>query len=56
VDSTGLHPSEELRVATKTFNKIGEKGRTGSAWKQERWRGRGQRREMAPTMSAHMNK
>jgi hypothetical protein len=33
------------------FNKIGEKGRTGSAWKQEGWGG-----EMAQTMYAHMNK
>jgi hypothetical protein len=43
------------------FNKIGEKGRTGSAWKQVWW-GRdgvgGGRKggEMAPTMYTHMNK
>jgi hypothetical protein len=42
------------------FNKIGEEGRTGSAWKQE---GEGEREgtgrqwgEMAQTMYAHMNK
>jgi hypothetical protein len=38
------------------FNKIREKGRTGSAWKwregEERW---GQGREMAQKMYAHMN-
>jgi hypothetical protein len=35
------------------FNKIGEKGKTGSAWKQEEWRerervGGGTEGEMAP--------
>jgi hypothetical protein len=35
------------------FNKIGEEGRTGSAWKQGGWV---QGREMAQTMSAYMNK
>jgi hypothetical protein len=41
------------------FNKIGEEGRTGSAWKWGGWGGRGRRggrREMAQTMYAHMNK
>jgi hypothetical protein len=41
------------------FNKIGEKDRTGSAWKQEWWGGEGgsgQGREMTQTMYAHMNK
>jgi hypothetical protein len=43
------------------FNKIGEKGRTGSAWKQGargagEGRGREQEGEMAPKMYAHMNK
>jgi hypothetical protein len=43
------------------FNKIGEEGRIGSAWKRGRWEGeggigRGQRGEMAQTMFAHMNK
>jgi hypothetical protein len=42
------------------FNKIGEKGRTGSAWKQGGWggeeRGQGQGEEMAQTMYVHMNK
>jgi hypothetical protein len=33
------------------FNKIGEEGRTGSAWKQV-----GGGEEMALTMYAHMNK
>jgi hypothetical protein len=41
------------------LNKIGEEGRTGSAWKQgsggkREWVGAG--REMAQTMYAHMNK
>jgi hypothetical protein len=43
------------------FNKIGEEGRTVSAWKQGgggKWKGVGwgQGREMAQTMYAHMNK
>jgi hypothetical protein len=44
------------------FNKTGEEGRTGSARKQRGWEGglkgggRKQRREMAQTMHAHMNK
>jgi hypothetical protein len=42
------------------FNKIGEKDRTGSAWKRRGWRGwggvRGQGGEMAQTMYAYMNK
>jgi hypothetical protein len=42
------------------FNKIGEKGRTGSAWKKGRWREDGQSGgkggEMAQTMYANMNK
>jgi hypothetical protein len=42
------------------FNKVGEEGRTGSAWKPDGWRekgGRGgQREEIAQTMYAHMNK
>jgi hypothetical protein len=39
------------------FNKIGEKGRTGSPSKQGGGgRGRGQGGETAQTMSAHMNK
>jgi hypothetical protein len=42
------------------FNKIGEKGRTGSAWKgggREEKEGAGEQRgEMTQTMYAHMNK
>jgi hypothetical protein len=39
------------------FNKIGEKGRTGSAWKREgRGREQGVGGEMTQTMYAHMNK
>jgi hypothetical protein len=41
------------------FNKIGEEGRTGSAWKQgfgERGKDVGQGGEMAQTMYTHMNK
>jgi hypothetical protein len=42
------------------FNKIGEKGRTGSAWKRggcgEERKGAGAGVEMAQTMYAHMNK
>jgi hypothetical protein len=46
------------------FNKIGEEGRTGSAWKQGKWKGgrewkiggRGAGGRMAQTMYAHMNK
>jgi hypothetical protein len=40
------------------FNKIGEEGRTVSAWKREGWgrRGREQGEEMAQTMYAHINK
>jgi hypothetical protein len=43
------------------FNKIGEKGRTDSAWKRggeggERGGGDGQEGEMAQTMYAHINK
>jgi hypothetical protein len=42
------------------FNKIGEEGRTGSAWKRGVWGGeeggRGQLGEMTQTMYAHMNK
>jgi hypothetical protein len=39
------------------FNKIGEECRTGSAWKLGSGaKGRGQGREMAKTMYAHMNK
>jgi hypothetical protein len=42
------------------FNKIRDKGRTGSAWKWgdggERERGRGAGVEMAQIMCAHMNK
>jgi hypothetical protein len=46
------------------FNKIGEEGRTGSAWKRRDWRGEGgskgggggQGGEMAQTVYAHMNK
>jgi hypothetical protein len=39
------------------FKKTGEEGRTGSAKKQGGWgRGRGDRREMAKTMYALMNK
>jgi hypothetical protein len=41
------------------FNKIGEEGRTGSAWKQRGWgagRRWGQRGEAAQTMYAHMSK
>jgi hypothetical protein len=36
------------------FNKIREKGRTGSAWK--RGGGQGQGGEMTQTMYAHVNK
>jgi hypothetical protein len=40
------------------FNKIGEEGRTGSAWKQWQWRGEvvGQGEEMAQSMHANKNK
>jgi hypothetical protein len=42
------------------FNKLGEEGRIGSAWKQGGWgrEGEGSRkeREMAQTMYTHMNK
>jgi hypothetical protein len=40
------------------INKIGEEGRTGSAWKRGGGGGgdEGQRGEMAQTMYAHMNK
>jgi hypothetical protein len=42
------------------FNKIGEKVRTGSAWKRGRCGGEGgggkQGREMVQTMYAHVNK
>jgi hypothetical protein len=39
------------------FNKIGEKGRTGEVRGMGRERGgRGQEREMAQTMYAHINK
>jgi hypothetical protein len=42
------------------FNKIGEEGRTGSAWKRGGWGreggGRRQGREMSQTMHACMNK
>jgi hypothetical protein len=42
------------------FNKIGEKSRTGSAWKGRKWRGEraggDQGEEKAQTMYAHMNK
>jgi hypothetical protein len=38
------------------FNRIGEEGRTGSAWEQGRGRVVGQGGEMAQTMCAHMNK
>jgi hypothetical protein len=42
------------------FNKIRDKGRTGSAWKWGREEGEGQGREqggkMAQTMYAHVNK
>jgi hypothetical protein len=41
------------------LNKIGEKGRTVSSWKQEEWGekggGVGQGGEMIQTMYAHMN-
>jgi hypothetical protein len=36
------------------FNKIGEKGRTGSTWKRGGWEVQGG--EMAQIMYAHMNK
>jgi hypothetical protein len=40
------------------FNKIGDKGRTGSAWKQGKWEGEGvgggQGGEMTQTMYAYM--
>jgi hypothetical protein len=41
-----------------TFNKIGDEGRTGSAWKWKGWEtGVGDKGgEMAQTMHAHMNK
>jgi hypothetical protein len=35
------------------FNKIGEEGKTSSAWKQG---GQGQEGDMAQTMCTHMNK
>jgi hypothetical protein len=40
------------------FNKTGEEGRAGSAWKQGGWgkRERGQGGEMAQTMYTHVNK
>jgi hypothetical protein len=39
------------------FKKIGEEGRTGSAWKRRGWgRRTEQGGEMAQTMYAHMNK
>jgi hypothetical protein len=48
------------------FNKIRDKGKTVSAWKQgngarrvkgwEKWRGRGEGGEMTQTLYAHMNK
>jgi hypothetical protein len=46
------------------FNKTGEEGRTGSAWKRGGWGGKerggeegeGQGGEIAQTMYAHMNK
>jgi hypothetical protein len=41
------------------FNKIGEKGKIGSVWKQGRWEEKegagGQGREMTQTMYVHMN-
>jgi hypothetical protein len=41
------------------FNKIGEEGRTGSAWERNGWGrgwGGGHGGEMAQTMHAHVNK
>jgi hypothetical protein len=42
------------------FNKIGQKGRKGSAWKRRGWgrekRSGGHREEMTQAMYAHMNK
>jgi hypothetical protein len=38
------------------YHKIGEEGRTGSAWKQGGCREGGQGGEMAQTMYAHLNK
>jgi hypothetical protein len=40
------------------FNKIGEEGRTGSAWKRGGWGkgGQGQGEEMTQIMYTHMNK
>jgi hypothetical protein len=38
------------------FNKIRDKSRTGSAWKQRRGWGEGKGGEMAQTMYAHVNK
>jgi hypothetical protein len=44
-------------IIAYVFNKIGEAGRTGSAWKQGWGRGgEGHGGEMAQTTYAHMNK
>jgi hypothetical protein len=43
-----------MRENILLFNEIGEKGRTGSAWKHGGVGGAGG--EMAQTMSAHVNK
>jgi hypothetical protein len=48
-----------LSLLCLLFNKIGEEGRTGSAWKRGGWQGEkgvGMGEEMAQTMYVHMNK
>jgi hypothetical protein len=58
--STSKNTMSFLLCLCLLFNKIGEKGRTGSAWKQGWWGGKDgggrQEGEMTQTMYAHMNK
>jgi hypothetical protein len=62
LNSTSKNALSFLLCLCLFFNKIGEKGRTGSPWKGGGWGSKGGGRvggkegEMAPTMYAYMNK